>query len=94
MPDDSSALEIVKMPDASATHERRTNPELREIFPAACEALKPFFDPDTQWENQFQEHFAYRALKERFPQLSAQEILVVVTVARRLFTNGEAPAAP
>lgn len=72
------------MPDTIPVVERRTHLQLRAIFPAACEALRPFFDVDTQWEGQSHEHLAYRTLKEHFPELSTQE---------RLHCGGHDPAA-
>ena len=58
-------------------------PALR--YPPVYEALRPFFDPGTHWGSSCQEHLAYRSLSDQFPQLSAQERLLVVLTARRLF---------
>ncbi len=82
------------MPDTRATTERRTRHELRAIFPAACEALRPFFDPANHWAGQTHAHLALRTLKEHFPQLSAQESFVVVATAKRLFAAGTYSPAP
>lgn len=79
------------MPDTIPVVERRTHMQLRAIFPAACEALRPFFDVDTQWEGQSHEHLAYRTLKEHFPELSTQDVYIVVTTTRRLFASGKFP---
>lgn len=80
------------MPDT--TPERRANSRLRAIFPAACEALRPFFDPATQWGGQSHDHLAYRSLKELFPELSSQDMFIVVATSRRLYAGGKFPATP
>jgi hypothetical protein len=79
------------MPDTSPIAERRTNTQLRSIFPAACEALRPFFDGANQWEGQSHDHLAYQTLKEHFPELSSQDVFIVVATTRRLFASGKFP---
>lgn len=74
-------------PDA----ERRTNTPLRAIFPAAFEALRPFFDTANRWEGQSHDHLAYQTIKEHFPTLSAQDVFIVVTTTRRLYATGKVP---
>jgi hypothetical protein len=80
------------MSDTTPSGERRTNLQLRSIFPAACEALRPFFDGANQWEGQSHDHLAYQTLKEHFPELSSQDVFIVVTTTRRLFASGKFPA--
>jgi len=59
------------------------------IFPPPYEAVRPFFDPRTQWgHGGRQEILAYRTLKDHFPELSAQEVFLVVVTAKRLFSHG------
>lgn len=53
----------------------------------------PFFDPANTWGGQPHEHLAFRALHERFPALSAEEVQTIVTAARRVFGSGGKPAA-
>jgi hypothetical protein len=81
------------MPDTSPNSERRTNVQLRQIFPAAFEALRPFFETANQWEGQSHEHLAYHTLKEHFPELSSQDVFIVVATSRRLFASGKFPAS-
>jgi hypothetical protein len=69
---------------------RPTAPD-RRVFPPAYEAVRPFFDPATQWGNNAQEHFAYRTLADHFPQFSAQERLLIVITAKRLFQGDQDP---
>lgn len=81
------------MPETQPVAERRTNAQLRSIFPAACEALRPFFETATQWEGQSHEHLAYHTLKEHFPDLTSQDVFIVVATSRRLFASGKFPVA-
>ncbi len=76
------------MTTPSPALERRTRHDLRVIFPAACEALRPFFDPGNQWAGKSHEHLALRTLKEQFPQLDTHESFLVVTTVKRLVASG------
>lgn len=71
--------------------ERRRDLELREIFDEAYDVLEPFFSPDNRWNGHTHEHLAFRALHERFPRLTAAQVLTLVTAAKRVFAGG-APA--
>jgi len=71
--------------------ERRVDLRLREIFVEAYDVIEPFFDPRNAWGGQLHEHLAFRALHERFPDLTAQEVLVIVIAARRVFGSGGKP---
>lgn len=71
--------------------ERRANVEIRQIFVDAYEVLEPFFDPKNQWGGHSHDHLAFRALHERFPQLTPQQLQILVEAARRVFNAGSAP---
>jgi hypothetical protein len=71
--------------------ERRRDPEIRELFVEAYDLLEPFFDPANNWAGHGHEHLAYRALHERFPDLSADQVFIIVDAARRVFTSGAKP---
>lgn len=73
--------------------ERRTDTEIRALFVEAYDILEPFFDPANNWAGHGHEHLAYRALHERFPQLSGDQVFIIVDAARRVFKNGGKPAA-
>ena len=73
--------------------ERRRDVEIRGIFIEAYEVLEPFFNPDNQWGGRSHEHLAYRALHERFPDLSGDQIFTIVDAAKRVFSGGGKPAA-
>lgn len=82
------------MNEPIATADRRANPQLRTIFIEAYDVLAPFFDPSNTLGVGGHEHFAYRALREQFPQLSIQEVSILVTAAKRVFHSGGPPADP
>ena len=75
-----------------ATTDRRVNHEIRQIFLDAYEVLEPFFDPQNEWAGHTHEHLAYRALHERFPQLTGQQVQILVEAARRVFAHGTTPS--
>ena len=72
--------------------ERRKDTQLREIFVEAYDILEPFFDPANNWAGHSHEHLAFRALHERFPTLPPDQIFVIVTAAKRVFSSGAVPA--
>jgi hypothetical protein len=75
--------------------ERRARNDLRAIFVEAFEMLAPFFSQQNGWgSTSSHDHLAYRALKERFPMLSAQDCLVLVMTAKRLLPQGRPLGKP
>lgn len=79
-------------PGEAAGQERRKDPEIRALFVEAYDILEPFFDPANNWAGRGHEHLAYRALHERFPHLSGDQVFIIVDAARRVFGNGGKPA--
>ncbi|WP_145771046.1 hypothetical protein [Denitratisoma oestradiolicum] len=73
--------------------ERRRDSQLRGIFVEAYDVLEPFFDPANNWAGHSHEHLAFRALHERFPSLSQEQVFVIVTAAKRVFSSGGAPSS-
>ncbi|MBI4986228.1 MAG: hypothetical protein HZC24_13055 [Rhodocyclales bacterium] len=71
--------------------ERRRDVEIRQLFIDAYDILEPFFDPSNQWAGHGHEHLAYRALHERFPELSGDQVFTIVDAARRVFAAGSKP---
>lgn len=71
--------------------DRRVNAKMRERFVEIYDILEPFFDPANSWAGQTHEHLAFRALHERFPDLSGEEVLVIVIAAKRVFSSGGKP---
>lgn len=72
--------------------DQRIDFEIRSMFVEAYDVLAPFFDASNQWAGHSHEHLAYRALHEHFPQLSADQIFIIVDAARRVFSSGGNPA--
>lgn len=77
--------------DDALAGERRRDMEIRGLFVEAYDILEPFFDPANNWAGHGHEHLAYRALHERFPQLSGDQVFIIVDAARRVFANGGKP---
>jgi hypothetical protein len=76
----------------SGGEERRVNQRLRERFVEIYDILEPFFDPANSWAGHTHEHLAFRALHERFPDLSGEEVMVIVIAAKRVFATDGKPA--
>ncbi|QDX81262.1 hypothetical protein B9N43_08420 [Denitratisoma sp. DHT3] len=71
--------------------ERRSDPQVRQIFVDAYDLLEPFFDPANNWAGHGHEHLALRAMHERFPALSPDQVFTIVTAAKRVFASGQRP---
>ena len=71
--------------------ERRVNLEMRERFVEIYDILEPFFDPANSWAGHTHEHLAFRALHEQFPDLSGEQVMVIVIAAKRVFNSGGKP---
>lgn len=72
--------------------ERRGDSELRVIFVEAYEVIRPFFDETNKWAGHSLDHLAFRALRERFPTLGGEQVFIIVSAAKRVFSSGRAPA--
>lgn len=81
------------MAESDEQKERRVSVELREVFVVAYEVVEPFLDPKNSWGGQTHEHLAYRTIHERFPQLSGEEVFVIISAAKRVYAAGGKPAA-
>jgi hypothetical protein len=68
-----------------APAERRVHARLREIFEEALELVRPFFESNEIWCGVPLGHLAQRMLRERYPDLTAEEIYVFVTAAKRVY---------
>ncbi|BAL23315.1 hypothetical protein [Azoarcus sp. KH32C] len=69
------------------TPDRRQHHRVREIFAEACEKLAPFFAPENRWGNVTLDHLAYRVVRENYPELSFEEVHVLVLAAHRVYTQ-------
>lgn len=71
--------------------DRRVDGQLRARFVEIYAVLEPFFDPENAWSGQTHEHLAYRSLHERFPDLSGEQVFIIVAAAKRVFASGRLP---
>lgn len=67
--------------------ERRKYHHVRAIFEDACQLISPFFAKENRWGNATLDHLAYRVLRENYPELSFEEVHVLVVAAKRVFTG-------
>lgn len=80
-PDDSGNQPV---PDATqGIAERRVNSHLREIFDGACAVTAPFFDPAQGWGGMSLTMYARQALRERYPNLTQQDIAILFSAVQR-----------
>ena len=63
---------------------------VREIFVEAYELIAPFFAPENRWGNATLDHLAYRIVRDHYPQLSAEEVHVLVLASKRVYAEREA----
>ncbi|MDP2811808.1 MAG: hypothetical protein Q8O34_16845 [Rhodocyclaceae bacterium] len=80
------------MAESDEQKERRVSVELREIFVVAYEVVEPFLDPKNSWGGQTHEHLAYRTVHERFPQLTGEDVFIIISAAKRVYASGGRPA--
>ncbi len=64
--------------------ERRRDSALRAKIDAAYTLIAPFFDPSNQWAGHSQDMLAYRTLRDRMPELDANQAHLIISVARRM----------
>ena len=76
--------------DASAAPaERRKYHRVREIFEEAYELIAPFFARENRWGNATLDHLAYRVVREQYPELSFEEVHILVVASKRVYTEAE-----
>ncbi|NMG65045.1 hypothetical protein GPA19_08805 [Azoarcus indigens] len=68
----------------SDRQERRRYLNVRDIFEEACNLVAPFFAPENRWANVTLDHLAYRVVRDHYPDLSFEEVHVLVVAARRV----------
>lgn len=73
-------------PSSSEALERRKHLRVREVFEDAIDLIEPFFAPENQWGRHSLDHLAYRTLRDRYPELSYEEVHVLVVAAKRIFS--------
>lgn len=75
------------MPDEpeAALPERRENLKLRTLFDEVYARIVPFLDPAQTWGGVSLQHFAFRTIREGYPELSAVEVHQLVVASVRVF---------
>jgi len=63
--------------------ERRVHHDLRIIFDTACVITAPFFDPKHGWGSTSLTLYARQALRERYPELTQQEVAILFSGIER-----------
>ncbi len=67
---------------------------LKQIFEEAYDLMVPFFDPANAWAGHSHEHLAYMALHERFPDLTPDQLNILVSAMKTLNANPSNPDTP
>ena len=80
-------------PDPSVRTERRKYHRVREIFEEAYELVAPFFAKENRWGNATLDHLAYRVVRDHYPELSFEEVHVLVVATKRVYSELEAEDA-
>jgi hypothetical protein len=76
-----------------APTERRKYHRVREIFAEAYELIAPFFAKENRWGNATLDHLAYRVVREQYPELSFEEVHILVVASKRVYTDLAAEGA-
>lgn len=63
--------------------DQRRYHRVREIFTEAYDLLAPFFARESRWANSTLDHLAYRVARDRYPELSAAEVHVLIVACSR-----------
>ncbi|MBI5255156.1 MAG: hypothetical protein HY855_01550 [Burkholderiales bacterium] len=65
--------------------ERRQDLVLRAAFDEAYASIEPFLDPACQWGGASFTVLVQHSLREAFPQLSPQQVQILITAANRVY---------
>lgn len=63
--------------------DRRTEHQLRDIFERVYDVLAPFMDPKNSWGGQSPSRLAFHTVRDRFPELPAEAVRVLVEACLR-----------
>lgn len=67
--------------------DRRQHHRVRAVFEDALQLIEPFFAPENQWGTHSLEHLAYHALRDNYPDMSVEEVHILVVAAKRIFNT-------
>jgi hypothetical protein len=76
--------------NTSNNQERRQNAENRQIFEGVYDRVEPFLDPESTWVGQPLEPLAYNVLREKYPNMTDEELNAYFTAAKRVFGERKA----
>lgn len=75
-------------PSGQSLPERRQHPRLRAIFDDAKARVERFFAATESWAGSSLGHLALRLVHEAYPELSSQDVrILVAAIERRLQAN-------
>jgi hypothetical protein len=77
----------------AGVNDRRVQHDLRLIFDNACRITAPFFDPAQSWGGSSLTMYARQTLREAYPELTQQEIAILLSGVAR-FHKGAAKNNP
>lgn len=66
-------------------HERRHHHHLRAIYEEARTRIDHFFHSGTEWANSPMDYLAHRVVHEAYPNLTSQDVRVLVTAIERRY---------
>ena len=75
----------IKVP--SASEEQRRHHRVRAIFEEASVLVEPFFACESRWANSTLDLLAYRTVRDRYPELTAAEVHVLIVACSRLYAR-------
>lgn len=58
------------------------------VFSEALDRIKPFFETGSAWGAGAMPYWAYRTLRDQFPDLTNSEVRLIVETARRSSSGG------
>lgn len=67
--------------------DKRVHAHLRVVFETACQITAPFFDPAQGWGGKSLTLYARQALREKYPDLTQQDIAFLFSAIQRFHRN-------
>lgn len=78
----------------SCQEERRKRTELREIFDDVCRITAPFFDAGNSWGVSSLTMYARQTVREAYPQLTQQDIAILLSSIQRFHATHQKKSCP
>lgn len=81
-------VEKTNMSDSQNPQEdRRRQSSLRDVFEEAYLLISPFLDTTNSWDHKPLTRFAQLALREKYPAMTPQDAVILLSALRRVFTE-------